>query len=183
MQVYLWSRILPLCFCGLLVPSMVGCQSPASSVPCDATGSGVAVEPGTLCPEENPFCHSLVGLCWSNEQQGLSLAQAQTRCTEMQGALPSITHLRSLFVECPATEPEGACTITETCSASTCEIEACSGCGDGGLNVFGNENIFWSSTSVSDVPGEQFVAVYRYGMVTSLSTDGMFSAYCVQPAQ
>lgn len=180
------SRLSPtilFCTSGLLSLLAVSCQLGSPGVPCDAAGTGVAVEPGSPCPEGNPFCHMWDGQCWSDEQQGVTFGQAQARCAELQGSLPSISYLRSLFQDCPVTEPEGVCNVSDTCTVSTCENEACAGCGDGGLNVFSGENIFWSSTAVSDLPGEQFVAVYRYGMVTSFSTDQIFSAYCIQSIQ
>lgn len=149
--------------------SFVGCQPPAD-VPFD--------EP---CPEDNPFCHSFDGKRWTDEKQNLTFEQASELCEQLKGTLPGISEHRALFVDCPDVAPGGSCGVTNECTTAACMTEGCISCGDGHLNVFGSENIFWSNTARSDSPGEHFVAVYRYGYITSFSDTESFSAYCYIP--
>lgn len=133
------------------------------------------------CGAGDPFCHSFGGKLWTDEKGDMTFADAQAYCASLHGELPGISALRSLIKDCPATETGGACTVTDQCASQACLNDACGGCGDGGLNVFSNENPFWSATANSDLPGERFVAVYRYSLVHSRVETGSASAYCCTP--
>lgn len=133
------------------------------------------------CPAGDVFCHAHGGDRWTDERASVTFSEATAYCESLGGTLPGISALRTLFVACPATEPGGACGVTDQCTSETCLTEACVGCGDGGLNVFQNENPFWSSTANSDKAGERFVAVYRYSLVHSVAETVTQSAYCIAP--
>lgn len=157
-----------------------------SCTACGGNGTSGAGGSGTVdtspCGAADPFCHSFAGKHWSDEKTDVTFAEATAYCQDLGGHLPSISDLRELFVDCPVTEPGGACGVTETCASEACVTEGCVGCGDGGLNVFKNENPFWSSTANTDVPGERFIAIYRYSGVDSIVETKAVSAYCcVQP--
>ncbi len=111
----------------------------------------------------------------------MTFAEAKAFCEGLNGKLPGISDLRTLFVDCPATEPGGACGVTDACAGEACKNDACVGCGDGGLNLFGDENPFWSGTAVSDRPGFHFLAVYRYSLIDFLDDTMAMSAYCIAP--
>ncbi len=153
-----------------------------ASVGCGGNGTGGSGGSGTIdtspCSGEDPFCHAYGGKLWTDEKGNVTFAEAQAYCASLNGDLPGISALRSLFTGCPATETGGACTVTDQCTSQTCLNDACGGCGDGGLNVFSNENPFWSATANADHPGERFVVVYRYSGITSRVETQMASAYC-----
>lgn len=151
--------------------SLLGC---GASNPCGPVGDGAAT-----CPADNPFCHEYAGLCWTDEHPGSTYQEAATWCGDLDGALPPISALRAIVEACPATEPGGACGVTDQCVKTSCVTAECTGCGDGGHNVFHNENPFWSGTAVSDAPGQRFVMVYRYSLIYAApETDAFNSAYC-----
>ncbi|MFO0588578.1 MAG: hypothetical protein U0441_13600 [Polyangiaceae bacterium] len=157
----------------MLSLSLPGCGSPSPL--CGLEGSDAT------CPVDNPFCHELAGTCWTDEHTGSTYQDAATWCADLKGTLPSISDLRAIVEDCPATETGGACGVTDECTKTSCLTMACQGCGDGGHDLFHNENPFWSGTAVSDAPGERFVMVYRYSLIhTAPETQDFNSAYCTR---
>ncbi len=75
------------------------------------------------------FPHEHEGLCWSEKSpKYLNWEDANKFCTEKGGRLPTISELRTLVQNCPATETGGACGVTDACTAQSCRNEACDGC-------------------------------------------------------
>jgi hypothetical protein len=104
-----------------------------------------------LCPGNNPFCRKHAGLSWSNVTPWKPYDGMKRYCSDLGGRIPTILELRSLIVNCPATESGGKCKIGPGCySHDDCwEEEACGGCGlDGGINysVFEEDDHLRSST-------------------------------------
>ncbi|MFO0756366.1 MAG: hypothetical protein U0359_07740 [Byssovorax sp.] len=168
------QRVLGLAMAATLALAGAGCGT--TEPPGDGGTGGSAA-----CTDADPFCHPHGGKRWGEEKTGVTFAEAKAYCEGLSGKLPSISDLRTLFADCPATEPGGACDVTDTCTTEACLNEACVGCGDGGHNVFGNEDPFWSGTAVSDKPGQHFLAVYRYSLISALDDEKAMSAYCIAP--
>jgi hypothetical protein len=137
-----------------------GCSGARST--CDET-VGECVEP--------EFCDVGPGLCWQNVPRALnSTWESQNEyCNTLDLAgstswrLPTIDELRSLVRGCPASEPGGACAITETCTHTTTCVSGCGGCsslggpGAGGAywpeglhgalrDPSGGDTYYWSSS-------------------------------------
>jgi hypothetical protein len=82
-------------------------------------------------------------------------AEAVTYCENLGGRLPTISELRTLIKNCPATETDGACKVKDDClSLDDCWDDACDGCGSdpddlGKYSVFGDIYYLWSSSEPS----------------------------------
>ena len=67
--------------------------------------------------------------------------------------LPTISELRTLVRNCPATETGGSCGVTDSCLSNSCIDETCVGCDlddSGKYSVLGDSVWLWSSLSNSD---------------------------------
>jgi hypothetical protein len=110
------------------------------------------------CPESDKFCHSHDGLNWSDASSDtINWDEAVEYCKDLGGRLPTISELRTLIQNCPATETGGECGVTDSClSSSACRDSSCDGCSGGSSNhgkysVFGDTGFFWSSSVLSDI--------------------------------
>ncbi|HRQ69843.1 MAG TPA: DUF1566 domain-containing protein [bacterium] len=69
--------------------------------------------------------------------------------------LPTISELRTLIKNCPATETGGECKVADSClSYKNCRNDACKGClsvSDGRYSKFGDTEWFWSSSEPLDL--------------------------------
>ena len=108
-------------------------------------------------PCDNPdntefFPREYAGLHWSCPSESLIKWDAtQTYCSDKDGRLPTISELRRLVRNCPYTETDGECEITDECSSGEGWEGDCSGCYDQEPAVYSvfcdTEKIyFWSST-------------------------------------
>ena len=72
---------------------------------------------------------------WLRSTLRLTLEDARNFCSELllcgrnDWHLATIDELRTLVRRCPATEPQGACGITDTCTSYECSNDSCAGCG------------------------------------------------------
>lgn len=90
--------------------------------------------------------------------------------------LPTISELRTLIQNCPATETGGECKITDTCRSWTCYADACTGCNDfNEHSKLGGKGIFWSSSDRPDLTGYAWAIDFQYGKI--LSTNYSFGLY------
>lgn len=119
------------------------------------------------CPDNNRFCYSHAGLNWSAPAtEKMSLPDAKYYCYDMYGKLPTISELRTLIKDCPATVTGGACKVTDDCSDySTCWSDACIGCSSGGpYSVFKDNGWFLSSSSWRINFDDGHIGAYDYGV-------------------
>jgi hypothetical protein len=133
------------------------------------------------CTAQDPLCQQYLGRRWSEKANLLTYEQAVTHCAGLGARLPTISELRTLVVECPATAAGGACGVTDACtSSSECDVQdLCIGCGDGGLSVFKDEEPFWSSTPDTDQTGQRWAIAFRYNRIyTCEAAKAGPSAYC-----
>jgi hypothetical protein len=123
------------------------------------------------CEEDDPFCNDIEeeGIKWSGRLDGVNFEDANKYCEMMGGRLPTIDELRSLIRNCPDTEPEGKCKLTEECfNAATCQ-KGCEGCKsngqDGYFSIFDDSRTLWSSTKLLYSEGDfssAAVVVFNY---------------------
>jgi len=99
--------------------------------------------------------------------------------------LPTISELRTLIKNCPATETGGACKVTSDClSSKYCINKACGGCSnasDGRYSKLSDtEKWFWSSSALSDDAEYAWLAGFYYGDVSSGSKGYKGNVRCVR---
>ncbi len=112
-------------------------------------------EAKTKCPDNNKFCHKHGELSWSDMSDNvLTWKGATDYCKNMGGRLPTISELRALVQECPATGPGGSCKVTDDClSYNDCRDFECIGCvlsTDGKYSALGDIGWLWSSSTPSE---------------------------------
>ena len=116
------------------------------------------------CPESDNFCHAHDGLNWSDaSNSSMTWNEAINYCENLGGRLPTISELRTLVQNCPATETGGECGVTDSCLSTDCRSGLCSGCeydDSGKYSVFGDTNWFWS---FSEIDQENAWALGFYG--------------------
>lgn len=97
---------------------------------------------------------------WSEPVSNLMYWQeAKDYCQSIGGSLPTISELRTLVRNCPATQTGGNCKVIDNCTSHLeCKTADCEGCipeEDGRYSVFGDTGIFWS---ISDLPDDNDMA-------------------------
>ena len=84
--------------------------------------------------------------------------------------LPTISELRTLIQNCPATETGGACKVTDSClKYSVCRYSVCGGCSesnDGRYSKFGDIHLLWSSSLRQDDQLGVFGLDFKFGDVS-----------------
>ena len=120
------------------------------------------------------------GLMWSSKSpKRMEWEDAVAYCKNLNEGnlsdwrLPTISELRTLIQNCPATETGGECKVTDSClSSNECFDDACKSCyHDYDRDKFSKlgENHYaelWSSSVLSDYPGNAwYVDFYRGGSV------------------
>jgi hypothetical protein len=136
---------------------------------------------------------------WSNgTEEEMTWDDAKSYCENLDEKghgdwrLPTITELRTLIKNCPSTEPDGECKVSENCLSGRCWSDACKGClseksiiencGNpswifclkdnpdvhGKHSILGNIGWFWSSSQ----------HVGGYNIVWYISFNEGFIAYC-----
>lgn len=110
-----------------------------------------------------------------------------TACGYSDWHLPTISELRSLIQNCPATQTGGECGVTDSClSWSDCRDSACSGCdsdssgkysklGDTGWLVW-----FWSSSVLSDDSDSAWYVSFDVGSVLDFPKSYINYVRCVR---
>lgn len=127
-------------------------------------------EAKTKCPDNNKFCHKQGELNWSDISDDVfTWKEAGEYCTKTGGRLPTVSELRSLIKECPATQTGGECKVTDNCLIyNDCRDEKCIGCllaTDGKYSVFGDIGWFWSSSTPSEDSFGVWTVRFDYGLV------------------
>ncbi|HOB72608.1 MAG TPA: DUF1566 domain-containing protein [bacterium] len=145
------------------------------------TGGG---ETGATCTGSDKFCHSHDGLDWSDASSYyMTWSEATTYCENLGGSLPTISELRTLIQNCPATETGGECGVTDGCLSLGGCWDACGGCevGESGkYSVFGDTNSFWSSSELSEDADKAWVMGFGYGGVGYGGKNALVFVRCVR---
>ena len=142
------------------------------------------VEP---CSEDNKFCLEHNGLLWSNiSVDHMIWSDAVVYCENIGGRLPTISELRTLIQNCPATEPEGSCGVVDDClSSEKCWSDLCRDCkydfeNPNKYSVFGDPGYLWSSSQLSDNEHLAWLVGFNLGNIHHYdSTDGRGYARCL----
>jgi hypothetical protein len=140
------------------------------------------------------MCYEIDNKTWSYSRSSMTWEAAQEFCDNMVNCgysdwhLPTISELRTLIQNCPATETGGECGVTDQClSYHQCSyihnddnsiISLCIGCSDsdsyysGKYSKFGDNDWFWSSSFQDDTDSIQVWGVYfAMGTITSFGTN------------
>ncbi len=98
--------------------------------------------------------------------------------------LPTISELRTLIKNCPATETGGECGVTDDClSWEACRNNACRGCKyfeEGRYSKLGDTGDFWSSSEQSDSTGYAWSVNFNSGGVSYYDEDDDGDVRCVR---
>jgi len=122
------------------------------------------------CPDDNKFCNKQGELSWSDKSDDVyTWKEAKEYCKKMDGRLPSISELRTLVKECPATQTGGECKVTDSCLVyNDCRDAKCIGCilaVDGKYSVLGDIGWFWSSSTPAEDSFGVWTLRFDYGLV------------------
>jgi uncharacterized protein (TIGR02145 family) len=146
---------------------------------------------GSSNDENNDItCTVVADKTWTDKADSpMSWQDAQDYCNNLTACgysdwhLPTISELRSLIQNCPATQTGGECGVTDSClSWSDCRDSACNGCdGDssGKYSKLGDTDWFWSSSVRSDSSDNAWHVYFYYGAVYG-SQSGNIYVRCVR---
>lgn len=126
--------------------------------------------------EKNDTSLKTSGGAWSKKSSdSMNWDDAKAYCANLNESgysdwrLPTISELRTLIQNCPATETGGACRVTDEClswkecSTSVC---GCSDSSDGKYSKLGDTAWFWSSSERSDNAYGAWNVGFSYGNVS-----------------
>ena len=137
-------------------------------------------------------CKKTIGsITWSNKSDStmdwegaVSYCDSLSECGYNDWRLPTISELRTLIQNCPATQTGGECGVTDSClSYIECTHDPCYGCSSdstGKYNKLGDTGMFWSSSVRSDYPGYAWLANFYYGSVIYALKSYTYSVHCVR---
>ena len=137
-------------------------------------------------------CSTISGKTWSDEsansmtwQNAKDYCDNLTECGYSDWRLPTISELRTLIQNCPATETGGECGVTDSClSSSECSNNACIGCGYDSSDKYsklGDRTDLWSSSVTSDYSNDAWFTSFLSGQVYHYSkTQPISSVRCVR---
>ena len=127
-------------------------------------------------------CPTIDGNMWSSRSfsnmlwhEAVNYCENLYECGYSDWHLPTISELRSLIQNCPATETGGECGVTDNClSFSECWNEnACSSCSSdisGKYSKLGDASYLWSSSFRTDDASVAYYVAFDNGSVHSYST-------------
>jgi len=130
----------------LLIAGVIAFVAGCSSGNVEVSGGGTWTDPAT-------------GYVWQNPSAGdfMTWQKAMDYCNNLnldgkQWHLPTISELRSIISDCPATQTGGECGVTDSCLyLSSCHTSGCNGCGSKSgcywdSNLTGICSWYWSSS-------------------------------------
>ncbi len=98
--------------------------------------------------------------------------------------LPTISELRTLIENCPATETGGACKVDNNCLSSSCYSNACGGCdsaSDGRYSKLGDTTEWlWSSSEQSEHSNNAWYVSFKRGDVRYYNKYNNTNGRCVR---
>jgi hypothetical protein len=137
-----------------------------------------------------PWTDTATGFMWSKmSKEWMIWSDAVSYCETLivgeysQWRLPSISELRTLVENCPQTETDGACGVTDSCLSDSCSSDSCEGCewaSDGKYSKMGNREYCWSSSVNSDNDEEAWFVNFYHGYVQSYDKGFTRYALCVR---
>ena len=150
---------------------------------------------GSSNDENNDItCTVVADKTWTDKADSLmSWQDAQDYCNNLTACgysdwhLPTISELRSLIQNCPATQTGGECGVTDSClSSSDCGVvSACSGCdsdSSGKYSKLGDTTALLSSSVLSDGSDSAWYVSFYLGSVSGYSKSHTYSVRCVRNA-
>jgi hypothetical protein len=140
---------------------------------------------GATCTGSDKFCHSHDGLNWSDASSySMYWDDAVDYCEDLGGRLPTISEIRTLIKNCPATVTGGDCGVTNDCLSSSCWNKdacwVCSGALGGRYSKLGDTGWYWSSSELSDVTDYAWGVYFASGSVYYSSKGYENNVRCVK---
>lgn len=143
-------------------------NNPDTDVPC--TSSGNWTKNGSLE--------------WSDlSKTAMIYSAAKTYCENLCGRMPTISELRTLVQNCPASETGGACGVTDTCpSCYTDEgCKSCDGDSTGKYSKLGDANIWLLSATMTSTAGDYVWHLsFQNGGIGGSTLDNGANVRCVR---
>ncbi len=150
-------------------------------------------------PTSNTPCvDSTSKLMWSSiSSHWMNWEEANEYCSNLSEGdfadwrLPTISELRTLIRNCPATEPGGSCKVSDSCLAFSCWSEEDCSC----VGIYDNEGYYsklgdntdialWSSSTFSDMPDYAWYigwgSAFVYGWAKVDTSDSYSPIRCVR---
>jgi Protein of unknown function (DUF1566) len=184
------------------------CGAGADLGSCSVHSGDPCVVEGTCnaCSETMAACSFATGPTWLDQRTNLTwTVQQPVRSVTWQAAanvcatlklcagstwrLPTIGELRSALKGCPNNETGGACGVTDSCLATSCDNGSCQPCS---TDTSSGEPTFrvgqlagyvweWSSSGVSDDPERAWIAMFNTGDLAIITKDSTAPAVrCVK---
>ncbi|MGI6395469.1 MAG: DUF1566 domain-containing protein [bacterium] len=133
---------------------------------------------------ENDSCRELI---WSKKATGKKWDDAKKYCESLSDdggdwRFPTISDLRALIMNCPATEIDGACKITDDCLTISCN-SGCMGCSNdtsGGHSFLKDTDEMWSASEVKDGSNEAWAVKFISGELSRYKKSTSYSVRCVK---
>lgn len=137
-------------------------------------------------------CDKINGKTWSDKADSeMTWQEAQDYCSNLTSCgysdwhMPTISELRTLIQNCPATQTGGECGVTDSClSYSDCRNDACNGCfisDSSNKSKLGDTGWFWSSSVPSDNSNYAWYVYFgQYGQVYDNNKSTNYSVRCVR---
>ena len=141
----------------------------------------------TVVACDRDFPTEYAGLEWSNSPSDqMNWQEATKYCENIGGRLPTISEIRKLIQNCPATETGGECKVADDCLLfNECDGYGCDGCeydyGYTGIySVFGGNSDMWSSSSDSNNSDGAWMVYFNSASVVYENKKNMISFRCVK---
>jgi len=135
-------------------------------------------------------CISAGGKTWTDKvdsamtwQKAKDYCNNLTACGYSDWHLPTISELRTLIQNCPATQTGGECGVSDSCLSYECWNNACPGCSSdssGKYSKLGDTGWFWSSSVRSDYSDDAWYVNFDSGDVSSGSKSYNIHGRCVR---
>ena len=99
--------------------------------------------------------------------------------------LPTISELRALITSCDDTKINGgSCNVAENCrSYDDCRNDACNGCdcdSSGGYSMFGDTEVFWSSSARLVITDNAWGVGFSCGNVSDYNKSSNLNVRCIR---
>ena len=126
-------------------------------------------------------------MTWSDAYYYCERLKISNACGYSDWHLPTISELRTLIQNCPATVTGGSCRVTDDCSVSNCmDYDACHGCDydvSGKYSRLGDNIGLWSTSPSDSTPDTESLWVVRFengGVNDVVVSSSNFYVRCVR---